>query len=129
MLSCIQLSVTPWTVAARLLCPWNSSGKNTGVGCHFLLHGIFLTQGSNLHVLCLLHCRQILYPLSHPGRITLWYGLFWRRKWQPTSVFFPGEYHGQRNLAGYSPWGCKSWTRLSEFHYYHYGLFWASLMT
>ena len=32
---------------ARLLCPWASPGKNTGVGCHFLLQGIFLTQGSN----------------------------------------------------------------------------------
>ena len=48
----------PWTVAHRLLCPWNSSGKNPGVGCHLLLYGIFLTQGSNLN---LLHCRQILY--------------------------------------------------------------------
>ena len=34
---------------ARLLCPWNSPGKNTGVGCHALLQGIFLSQGSNLH--------------------------------------------------------------------------------
>ena len=50
--------------SARLLCPWNSPGKNTGVGCHALLHGIFLTQGSNLG---LLHCRQILYHLSHQG--------------------------------------------------------------
>ena len=33
---------------ARLLCPWDFSGENTGVGCHFLLQGIFLTQGSNL---------------------------------------------------------------------------------
>ena len=33
---------------ARLLPPWESPGKNTGVGCHFLLQGIFLTQGSNL---------------------------------------------------------------------------------
>ena len=31
--------------------PWDSPGKNTGVGCHFLLQGIFLTQGSNLHLL------------------------------------------------------------------------------
>ena len=30
--------------------------------------------------------------------------LFWRRKWQPTPVFLLGETHGQRNLAGYSPW-------------------------
>ena len=37
---------------ARLLCPWTCPGKNTGVDCHFLLQGIFLTQGSNL---CLLH--------------------------------------------------------------------------
>ena len=31
----------------------------------------------------------------------------WRRKWQPAPVFLPGEFHGQRNLVGYSPWGCK----------------------
>ena len=31
----------------------------------------------------------------------------WRRKWQPTPVFLPGESHGQRSLVGYSPWGCK----------------------
>ena len=30
-----------------------------------------------------------------------------RRKWQPTPVFLPGEFHGQRSIAGYSPWGCK----------------------
>ena len=46
---------------ARLLCPWDSQGKNTGVGCHFLLQRIFLTQGSNLHLLHHLHCRWILY--------------------------------------------------------------------
>ena len=47
-----------------LLCPWDFSGKNTGAGCHFFLH-IFLTQGLNPCLLCLLHCRQFLYPLSH----------------------------------------------------------------
>ena len=31
----------------------------------------------------------------------------WRRAWQPTPVFLPGESLGQRSLAGYSPWGCK----------------------
>ena len=50
--------------ALRLLCPWDSPGKNTGVGCHFLLQGIFLTQGLNPG---LLHCRQILHCLSHQG--------------------------------------------------------------
>ena len=43
---------------ARLHCPWDFPGKNTGVSCKSLLQGIFPTQGSNL---CLLHCRQILY--------------------------------------------------------------------
>ena len=46
----------------RLLCPWDSPGKNTWVGSHFLLQGIFLTQGLNLG---LLHCRQTLYCLNH----------------------------------------------------------------
>ena len=49
---------------ARLLCPWDSPGKNTGVGCHFLLQGIFLTQGLNLH---LLHWQADSLPLSHVG--------------------------------------------------------------
>ena len=34
------------------------------------------------------------------------YGIIWRRKWQPTPGFLPGEFHGQKNLADYSPWGC-----------------------
>ena len=48
--------------AARLLCPWDFPGKNTGMGCHFLLQGILLTQGLNPG---LLHCRQTLHHLSH----------------------------------------------------------------
>ena len=32
---------------------------------------------------------------------------FWRRKWQPTPVFLPGDFHGQRSLVGYSLWGYK----------------------
>ena len=35
----------------------------------------------------------------------------WRRQWHPTPVFLPGESHGRRSLAGYSPWGHKSWAR------------------
>ena len=48
----------PKLQSARLLCPWDFPGKNTGMGCHFLLKGIFPTQESKPH---LLHCRQILY--------------------------------------------------------------------
>ena len=54
----------------RLLCPWDSPGKNTGAGCHFLLQGIFLTQGLNP---CLLHCRWMLYCLSHDKLINKWH--------------------------------------------------------
>ena len=46
---------------ARLLCPWDSPGKNTRVGCHCLLQGIFPTQGFNPSPLCILHYRQVLY--------------------------------------------------------------------
>ena len=45
-------------------CPWNSPGKNTRVGCHFLLQRIFLTEVLNPHLPCLLYCRQILYRWS-----------------------------------------------------------------
>ena len=48
-------------------CPWDFLGKKTGTGCHFLLQGISLTQGSNPHILCPLHCTQILPLLSHQG--------------------------------------------------------------
>ena len=65
LLSRARLFVTPWIVACtKLLSPWDFQGKSTGVGCHFLLQGIFPTQGSNLG---LSHCRQTLYHLSHQG--------------------------------------------------------------
>ena len=51
-----------WTVAGQAACAWDSPGKNTGEGCHFLLQGIFPTQGSNPG---LLHGRQILYQVSY----------------------------------------------------------------
>ena len=61
--SVVSQSVTLWTAAHQTpLCQWNFSGMNTGVGFHFLLQEIFPTQGLNPG---LLHCRQILYSLSH----------------------------------------------------------------
>ena len=71
-LSRVQLIEPLWTVyPARLLHSWNSPGKNTEVGGCSLLQGIFLTQGSNPG---LLHCRQILYHLSHQGNPNkLWF--------------------------------------------------------
>ena len=54
-----------WLWPSRRLCPWNFPGKDTGVGCHFLLQGIFPTQGSNLCPLYLLHWKGNFYQLSH----------------------------------------------------------------
>ena len=63
----VQLFATPWTVAHQAPLSWDSPGKNSGVGCCFLLQEIFLTQGSNPCLLRLLYCRWILLPLSHRG--------------------------------------------------------------
>ena len=133
------------------------------MGCHALLQGIFPTQGSNRHFLCLLHWQagslpseplgkpgipsnSVLPAMAHviappslcpqhtpnhpcvlggapalPGlprwskdkestcqcrrcRMDPWVGKIpWKRKWQPSPVFWPGEFHGPRSLAGYSP--------------------------
>ena len=63
-LSHVQLLANPWTVAHQAPLSIGFSRLDSGVGCHSLLQGIFLTQGSNPG---LLHCRQILYHLSHQG--------------------------------------------------------------
>ena len=69
-LSCVshvQLFAIPCTEEpSRLLCPWDSTDNNTGVGCHALLLGIFQAQGLNPHVLCLLHWQAGTLPLVPP---------------------------------------------------------------
>ena len=62
-LSHVRLSATSWT-AAHQAPPWDFPGQSTGAGCHFLLQGIFPSQGSNPG---LPHYRQTLYCLSHQG--------------------------------------------------------------
>ena len=75
-----------WTVAFRFLCPWDFSGKNTGVGCYFLLQGIFLIQGSNLWLLHVLLGRWIFYHwIQSPGNpqfLSRWF----KFKLKPESV-------------------------------------------
>ena len=61
-LSLVRLSAALWTVA---LYPWNFTGKNTGVGCHFLLQEIFPTQGWSSGLLHLLHWQADSLPLCH----------------------------------------------------------------
>ena len=71
----------------RLLCPWNSPGKNTGVGYHSLLQGIFLTL--------------FIEPMSlvSPALASKFYTTV------PPGVLLPGKSHGRRSLEGCSPWG------------------------
>ena len=62
--SVIPSSLRPQGLARWCLCLWDFPGKNTGVGCHSLLQGIFPTQGSSPS---LLNCRWTLYCLNHQG--------------------------------------------------------------
>ena len=81
--SCVWLFATLWNVAARLLCPWNSPGKNTGVGSHSLLQGIFPTQGLNLGFL---HWQVDSLPSEPPGKPTIYhlntFNFYWFFSWQ-----------------------------------------------
>ena len=63
--SVMSNSLQPHELYSRLLCPWYSPGRNTGVGCHLLLQQIFPTQGLNPG---LLHFRWFLYQLNNQGR-------------------------------------------------------------
>ena len=70
LLSHSVVSVSLWThrlLPTRLFCPWNFPGKNTGVGCHFLLQGIFPIQGLNWYLLGLLHWQADSLLLRHWG--------------------------------------------------------------
>ena len=74
--------------------------------------------------------KLFLFPVAQPVKNLQWgrpgFDLWvwktpWRRAWQPTPVFFPGESHGRRSLVGYSPWGHKEWNT-TEWHF-HFSLF------
>ena len=65
--------VASWTIAHQApLSMDDFPGKNTRVGCHLLLQGIFLTQGSNQHLLCLLHWQMYSLPLSYLGSLCIY---------------------------------------------------------
>ena len=87
------LKYTGVRVLHGLFCPWSSPGKNTGVGRHLLLQGIFLTQGVNLRFFCLLHWQADFRPLAPPG------------EGNGNPVFLPGESQGWRSLMGCPLWG------------------------
>ena len=78
LLSRARLFATPWIVACtKLLCPWDFQGKITGVGCLFLLQGIFPTEGLNLGLLHLFNLQVDSLPLAPLGiKVNLSYSLF-----------------------------------------------------
>ena len=78
---CLNLMI-PWTVAPRLLCPWNFPCKNIGVSCHFLLQGIFLTEGSGIT------CIAGGFFTTEPTRILIWR---LKSKYQPINICIPGS--------------------------------------
>ena len=85
----------------------------------FLFFSVGCLQGNNIW-LNMVYSYLPEYSLSHwyqhRGRI---FSICWRMAWQPTSVFLPGESHGQRTLVGYSPQGCRvrhNWTNLACMH-------------
>ena len=97
---------------ARLLCPSDFPGKNTSCclaakSCLTLFNPMYCkvsgfldgVNGKEPSCQCRRHKR--FRPNPWVGKIP------WRRAWQPTPVFLPGESHGQRSLVGYSPWGHK----------------------
>ena len=68
VLSHVQLFSTPWTVGHQVPLSIGFPGKTTGVSCHFLLEGIFLTQGFNLSLSCLQHLQAGSLLLAQPGK-------------------------------------------------------------
>ena len=102
---------------ARLLCPWDSPGRTTGVSSHGPLQGIFPTQESNLCLLCLLHCWRIL-TTEPPGKPQI--KLHWLQFRDSRAHGFTDDYQGvrRREKAGWKGIGQEAetpplWVRLT----------------
>ena len=114
-------SVTPWTVARQAPLSMDSPGRNTGVGCYFLLQGVFLTQESNLP---LLHGQADSLPLSHLGSSFAWVAnallMFPDPSVPALSERWPVALtHRDRGPAlwlpvGFGQWWCPSWDGIVE---------------
>ena len=94
-------SVQPYGLRpARRLSSWDSSGKNTRVGCHALLQGIYPTQGSNLCLPCLLHWQVGSLPLVPPGKPLT----------HDIHIMHASVWHGAQHTVGLQLRGCLSHT-------------------
>ena len=134
--SVVSDSLWPHGLGPATLCPRDFPGKSTGVGCHFLLQGIFLTQESNPHLPCLLHWQMDSLPLaiweacswSFPkSSDESWSQGCWSEEWrdcqQPACLWisarlrqWPGAAHGKHPLPVPRLWRsveCSRWGRES----------------
>ena len=115
----VKALVAPWDPMDCSLCSWNSLGKNTVVGCHSLLQGIFLTQGLNPS---LLHCRQILFHLRPQGSPNKVYGILQARILEWVSILFsrrsfqPRAWPQGSHTAGrfFTIWATRGFTKESD---------------
>ena len=107
MLSCSVVSNSSWShelQPTRLLCPWDFLGKNTGVGCHALLQGIFSTQGLNLALLlCTLWATRESHRYKHHRykHKSTNYNL---SKWSRSVLLDPLRPHGLQPTRLLLPW-------------------------
>ena len=97
--------------------PWGGKQLNTTERTHTHTH-------THKHTMCKVPGSQMVKNLptlqETPGFCPWFRKIPWRRKWQPTPVYLPREFYGQRSLAGYSPWGCKqSDTTNTSLHFRH----------
>ena len=83
----VRLCVTPWTVAHRLLCPRNSPGKNTGVGCHFLLQCMKVKSESEVTQ----SCPTLRDPMDCSPQASLSMGFSRQEYWSGLPFPFPGD--------------------------------------
>ena len=94
---------------AHLTSPSRPTPREAGAGLHQPAGLTFCNRGvvTWLWATQVAQCRRIRL-LSRRCKFDPWVGkILWRKKWQPTPVFLPAKFHGQRSLAGYSPWGNK----------------------
>ena len=117
-LQCRRPGFDPW--AGKI--PWRRDSLPTAVFCmensmDCIIHGVTKSwiQLNNFHFHFTFNWASLIgqsvknLPAVQETRVrSLVRKIPWRRKWQPTPAFLPGESHRQRILAGYSPWGCKS---------------------
>ena len=102
---CVHLG--PW-------CSLDGGGVRKNCGMHCLLGSKF---SFSLRLSWWLRQQSVCLQCGRPGFNPWVRKISWRRKWQPIPVFLPEESHGERSLAGYSPWGCKEWDMTEWLHF------------